>query len=67
MFCVTESDVAAIRAAFQKGGELAAAVELRQRFAGIASLAEARASARRIAGWRPPENPSPAPPNSAAE
>lgn len=58
MFCVTESD--AIRAAFQKGGELAAAVELRQRFA---SLAEARASARRIAGWRPPEDPSPAPPN----
>src|SRR3954449_8227554 len=30
MFVVTEADVAAIRAAFERGGELSAAVELRR-------------------------------------
>ncbi|MFC3127166.1 hypothetical protein ACFOD4_19025 [Pseudoroseomonas globiformis] len=51
MFCVSESDAAAIRAAFQKGGELSAAVELRQRFVGITSNADARRFVRTILGW----------------
>jgi hypothetical protein len=32
MFAVSEEEAAAIRAAFEQGGELAAAVELRRRF-----------------------------------
>jgi hypothetical protein len=35
MFVVTEADTAAIRAAFDEGGELPAAVALRRRFPGI--------------------------------
>jgi len=53
MFLVTESDAAAIRAAFDEGGELSAAVELRRRFAGIPNNEVARACARAIAGWSP--------------
>ena len=53
MFVVTESDAAAIRAAFDEGGELSAAVELRRLFAGITSNEVARACARAIAGWTP--------------
>jgi len=41
---VTQAD--AIRAAYERGGELAAAVELRQRFPGIFSNAQARECAR---------------------
>ena len=48
---VTQAD--AIRAAYERGGELAAAVELRQRFPGIFSNAQARECARIIAGWKP--------------
>jgi hypothetical protein len=42
MFCVSKSDVTAIHAAFQVGGEFAAAVELRRRFVGISSNTDAR-------------------------
>ena len=53
MFVVTEADAAAIRAAFDRGGELSAAVELRRRFPAI-DTAQARACARTIAGWTLP-------------
>jgi hypothetical protein len=53
MFVVTEADAAAIRAAFDKGGEFAAAVELRRLFPGIADNVQARECARTIAGWKP--------------
>jgi hypothetical protein len=53
MFAVTEAEVAAIRAAFDQGGELSAAVELRRLFPGITDNAEARECARTITGWRP--------------
>ena len=53
MFIVTESDAAAIRAAFHEEGELSAIIELRQRFPGV-DHAKARACARTIAGWQPP-------------
>jgi hypothetical protein len=42
MFTVTEAEAAAIRTAFSQGGELAAAVELRQLFPGVTDNAEAR-------------------------
>lgn len=51
MFLVSDADAAAIRAALQEGGELSAVVELRRRFRGIDSTAEARRCARIIAGW----------------
>ena len=53
MFVVTEADAAAIRAAFNQGGEFSAAVELRRRFPGIADNAQAREFARTIATWKP--------------
>ena len=53
MFLVTESDAAAIRAAFEQSGELAAAVELRRRFKGITDNEQARVCVRGIVGWRP--------------
>jgi hypothetical protein len=53
MFVVTETDAAAIRAAFHQGGEFAAAAELRRLFPGVADIAQARACARSIAGWKP--------------
>ena len=53
MFVVTEADAAAIRAAFNHGGEFSAAVELRRRFPGIADNAQAREFARTIAAWKP--------------
>jgi len=49
MFAVTEAEAAAIRAAFDQGGEFAAAVELRRLFPGVTSNAEARQWARTIA------------------
>ena len=54
MFIVTEEDAAAIRAAFERSGELSAAIELRRRFPAIEDNAEARAQARTIARWKPP-------------
>jgi hypothetical protein len=53
MFVITEADAAAIRAAFERGDELSAAVELRRLFPGIGNNAEARRCARTIAGWKP--------------
>jgi hypothetical protein len=53
MFVVTEVDAAAIRAAFEHGGEFSAAVELRRLFPDIGDNAEARRCARTIAGWKP--------------
>jgi hypothetical protein len=53
MFAVTEAEAAAISAAFDQGGEFAAAVELRRLFPAITGTAEARACARTIAGWQP--------------
>jgi hypothetical protein len=62
MFCVTENDAAAIRRAFLEGGELSAALELRQRFVGISSNADARCFVRTILGWTlsGPAEPDPA-------
>ena len=53
MFVVTEAEAAAIRAAFDRGGELSAAVELRRLFPGVTDNTQARACARTIAGWKP--------------
>jgi hypothetical protein len=53
MFVVSEADAAAIRAAFERGGEYAAAVELRRLFPGVTDNAQARECARTIAGWTP--------------
>jgi hypothetical protein len=60
MYVVTEADAAAIREAYETGGELSAAVELRRRFPGIIENATAREQARRIAAWEPlPDRPLP--------
>ena len=61
MFIVTEEDAAAICAAFDQGGELSAAIELRRRFPGITDNVHARACVQSIAGW----DASPAPSRSA--
>jgi hypothetical protein len=53
MFLVTEADAAAIRALFEKEGELSAAIELRRLFPGVIDNAKARECARTIAGWKP--------------
>jgi hypothetical protein len=53
VFAVTEAEAAAIRAAFDQGGELSAAVELRRLFPGVDDMAQAREWARIIAGWKP--------------
>jgi hypothetical protein len=53
MFSVTEAEAAAIRTAFDQGGEFAAAVELRRLFPGVTDNSEARQCARTIASWRP--------------
>jgi hypothetical protein len=61
MFVVSEIDAAVIRAAFDQGGELSAAVELRRLFPGITDIAQARSVARTIASWTPlPVAPRPA-------
>lgn len=53
MFTVTESQAEAIRRAYETGGELSAAVELRRLFPGIVDNENARRCARMIAGWTP--------------
>jgi hypothetical protein len=53
MFVVSEAEAAAIRTAFDQGGELSAAVELRRLFPGVADMTEARECARAIAAWQP--------------
>jgi hypothetical protein len=59
MFCVSESEAAAIRTAYEQGGELSAAIELRRLFPGITDNAKARECARTIAGWTPLPAPAP--------
>jgi hypothetical protein len=46
-------EAAAIRAAYEQGGELAAAVELRRLFPGLANNENTRICARTIVGWKP--------------
>lgn len=58
MSVVTEEEAAAIRAAFDQGGEFAAAVELRRLFPGVTDNEQARAGARTIAGRKPMKLPS---------
>ncbi len=59
MFCVSETEAAAIREAYERGGELSATVELRRLFPGITDNAHARTCVRMIAGWTPlPETPA---------
>jgi hypothetical protein len=53
MFVVSEEAAAAIRAIFEKEGELSAAIEVRRLFAGVTDNAKARECARTIAGWKP--------------
>jgi len=53
MFVVSEEEAAAIRTAFDRDGEFAAAIEVRRLFPAIADNAHARRCARTIAGWRP--------------
>jgi hypothetical protein len=53
MFVVSEAEAAAIRSAFDRGGEWSAAAELRRLFPGITDNAQARECARIIAGWKP--------------
>jgi hypothetical protein len=47
-----------IRAAFDRGGEFSAAVELRRLFPGLANNEETRDCAKAIAGWKPLELPA---------
>jgi hypothetical protein len=53
MFTISEEAAAAIRAAYDQGGELSAAIELRRLFPGISDYAKARECARAIVGWTP--------------
>jgi hypothetical protein len=59
MFCVSETEAAAIRTAYEQDGELSAAIELRRLFPGITDNAKARECARAIAGWSPLPTPVP--------
>jgi hypothetical protein len=53
MFLVTEAVADTIRSAYEQGGELSAAIELRRLFPGVTDNAKARQCARTIAGWKP--------------
>ena len=57
MFAVTEAQIAIIRAAFERGGEFSAAVEVRRLFPAITDNAKAQECAKQIIGWRPPALP----------
>ena len=57
MFVVSEVQAAAIRAAFDRGGEFTTAIELRRLFPGIFDNDQARECARTIAGWKPLRKP----------
>jgi hypothetical protein len=54
MFVVSEAEASAIRTAFDQGGELSAAIEVRRLFPGIPDTERARTCARIIVGWQPP-------------
>jgi hypothetical protein len=60
MFVVDEETAAAIRHAWEEGGELAGVVELRRRFPLITDNAHARLCVRAIVGWgsAPPSAPN---------
>ena len=53
MFVVSEEEAAAIRAAFDRDGEFAAAIELRRLFPAITDNEHARRCARTIVRWKP--------------
>src|SRR4051812_29646384 len=53
MFMVDVRTAAAIRRAYEEGGELAGAVEFRRHFPLISDHAKARECVRIIAGWQP--------------
>lgn len=53
MFVLNEAETTLIQAAWESGGELAAAVELRCLSPGISDMENARRCARIVAGWRP--------------
>ena len=53
VFTVTDAEAAAIRAVYEQGGELAAAVELRRLFPAITDNTEAQECVRTIAAWKP--------------
>ena len=53
MFMVNEAEAAAIRRAYEEGGEFAAVIELRRHFPGLIDNANARLCARTIASWSP--------------
>jgi hypothetical protein len=53
MFVVSEAEAAAIRAAFERGGEFFAAVELRRLFPGVTDNVQARECGPTIAAWKP--------------
>ena len=53
VFSTSGKDIAAIQAAFDRGGQFAATVEVRRLFPGIPDNAEARRIALIIAGWEP--------------
>jgi hypothetical protein len=57
MFMVTAEDADAIRAVYEREGELSAAIEVRRRFPGIDDNVRARECARTIAGWSPLPKP----------
>ena len=54
MFMMSDEAVAAVQAAYQKGGEWAAVVELRRHFPLITGNEQALWCVRIITGWRPP-------------
>lgn len=51
MFSLSETETAAIRAAFDQGGEFAAAVELRRLCPGVTDLVQARRCVRTTVSW----------------
>jgi len=59
MFTVDEATAAAIRKAYDEGGELSAVVELRRHFPGITDNENARLCVRTIASWQPLPSLSP--------
>lgn len=59
MFAIDEESLEATCVAFEEHGELAAAVELRQRFPGIGDVAVARRIVRLVVGWQPIAQPAP--------
>ena len=58
MFVVDEETAAAIRRAWEEGGELAGVVELRRHFPLIADNEQARRCVRAIVGWGPRAAPN---------